>query len=197
MCTPKGTSVLGKTLLPNTFLVSYFFLPCLTSACSTRMQRVATGLLHLPSASTEEQRSQQKETKCSTTAGINTQHCCCLTHFSEQQGPLSDFCRRSAKVKTEEGASFHFQSETLSLGMGAESVNFLLKSERKSSPRSTNFSLRLWSSFKAWKQPWPHHPQSFKRAVRHFQAGLCSALSNFLLLEMSLVKTINCYFKGS
>lgn len=113
--------------------ISYFFLPCLTSACSTRMQRTATGLLHLPSASTEEQRSQQKETKCSTTAGINTEHCCCLTHFSEQQGPLSDFCRRSAKVKTEEGASFHFQSETLSLGMGAESVNFLLKSEKISS----------------------------------------------------------------
>lgn len=31
---------------------------------------------------------------------INTQHCCCLTHISEQQRPRHDFYRRSAKVKT-------------------------------------------------------------------------------------------------
>lgn len=63
----KGTSVLGKTLLPNPFVVSFFLLPCLTPACSTRMQRAATGLPHLPSASTGECRSQQRETRCSVT----------------------------------------------------------------------------------------------------------------------------------
>lgn len=67
---PRGSSVLGKTLLPNPFVASYFFQPCLTPACSTRMQRVATGLLHLPSASKWERRNQQKETRCS----VSTNH---------------------------------------------------------------------------------------------------------------------------
>lgn len=40
---------------------------------------------------------------------INTQHCCCLTHTSEQERPQHDFHRRSAKVKILEEPPSNFR----------------------------------------------------------------------------------------
>ena len=77
----KGTSVLGKTLPPNPSVVSHFFLPCLTSACSTRMLRAAAALLHLLLPAQESTGlSRRKQGQSWPT--INVQHCCFLTHFN-------------------------------------------------------------------------------------------------------------------
>lgn len=131
--------------------------------------RVATGLLHLPSASTEQRRSEQKETRFS--------HSWQSTHSIAAAWPTPVSNKGHSMLFMEDLPRWRLWRSLLPIsewnieaGVGRHS-QFLLKSLRKCFPRSTKFLLRLWPSFKAWKQPRPQHPKSFKRAVRHFQAG--------------------------
>lgn len=194
VCTPKGTSVLGKTLLPNTFPTfscPAWHLPALPG-CRERPQVCSTFLLPAQRSRGVSRRKQSVPPQLALTQSIAAAWPTSVSNKGHWVTFVEDLLRW--RLRKEPPSTFRVKHWVWGW---EQKVWTFCSSLRKSPPRSTNFSLRLWSSFKAWKQPWPHHPQSFKRAVRHFQAGLCSALSNFLLLEMSLVKTINCYFKGS